>query len=80
MHRLMTLTLAAALVASHTHAQTPGSTPNTLRLADGAPHPPARVPDLTFRRQGDALEIFLALRSGDQVREEKFTMRRVVFP
>jgi hypothetical protein len=173
MHRLMILTLAVAFVAPHAHGQTPGSTPNTLRLADGAPRPPARVADLTwltgrwigeglggqaeetwsepagnamvgyfrlvrdgkpvfyelmtlleaegsvelrlkhvnpdmtgweekndyvtfelvkrdgttahfsgltFRREGDALEIFLALRSGDQVREEKFTLRRAPLP
>ncbi|MBA3887743.1 MAG: hypothetical protein H0X67_18745 [Acidobacteria bacterium] len=35
---------------------------------------------LTFRRQGDSLEIFLALRSDGTVREEKFVMRRAAFP
>jgi hypothetical protein len=34
---------------------------------------------LTFRRQGDSLEIFLALRSGETVREEKFVLRRAAF-
>jgi hypothetical protein len=159
--------------ASSVLAQTPGSTPNTLRLAEGAPRPAAKVADLawlagrwigeglggqaeetwsepaagamvgyfrlvregkpvfyeimtlveaegsvemrlkhvnpdmtgweekndfvtfklvkhegttahfsglTLRRSGDALEIFLALRSGGTVREEKFTMRRAAFP
>lgn len=40
----------------------------------------AHFSGLTFRRSGEALEIFLALRSGGTVREEKFTMRRAAFP
>lgn len=40
----------------------------------------AHFSGLTMRRIGDSLEIFLALRSGGTVREEKFAMRRGAFP
>lgn len=48
----------------------------TFRLAKLEPAA-AYFSGLTFRRIGDdRLEIFLALRSGGELREEKFTMRR----
>ena len=40
----------------------------------------AHFSGLTFKRQGDALEIFLALGSGGTFREEKFALRRTAFP
>lgn len=42
------LTLAAVTAVSAHAQETQGSTPNTLRLADGAPRPPARVADLAW--------------------------------
>lgn len=45
---VMALTLAWFTAVSADAQGTQGSTPNTLRLADGAPRPPARVADLAW--------------------------------
>ncbi len=61
MRRLMIPMLAVAILAGAagtSRAQAPGSTPNTLTLAEGAPRPAARIADvawLTGRWTGEGL-------------------------
>jgi len=47
-HTLIILALAAAPTVAVPNQTSQGNTPNTLRLPDGAPRPPARVADLAW--------------------------------